>query len=160
MKKRIFLLSIFFLSLLFLVSCQQLFPDKCKNGEHKSTEWVVEIEATCTTLGKKSLICTNCKEIITTSTIAYKEHTEEIDEEIKATCTDDGLTSGSHCSVCKIILVQQEVVKATGHHYEINESKSTDEKLVYECIKCSDSYEKENISSGECDLANITAVVF
>lgn len=150
MKKRIFLLSIFILSLLFLVSCQQLFPDKCKNGEHKSTEWVVEIEATCTTLGKKSLICTNCKETITTSTIAYKEHTEEIDEEIKATCTEDGLTSGSHCSVCKIILVQQEVVKATGHHYEINESKSTDEKLVYECIKCSDSYEKENTSSGEC----------
>lgn len=34
---------------------------------------------------------------------------------VKATCTEDGLTSGKKCSVCGYFLKKQEVVKATGH---------------------------------------------
>ena len=38
-----------------------------------------------------------------------------IDPEIPATCTEDGLTAGVHCSVCNEILIPQEVITAAGH---------------------------------------------
>ena len=34
-----------------------------------------------------------------------------------ATCTEDGLTAGSHCSVCGEVLTEQETIPATGHMF-------------------------------------------
>ena len=42
-------------------------------------------------------------------------HTEVKDEAVAGTCEKDGLTEGSHCSVCKKVLKAQERVSATGH---------------------------------------------
>ena len=39
-------------------------------------------------------------------------HTEAVDEAIPHTCTEPGLTEGRHCTVCREILVAQEVVPA------------------------------------------------
>ncbi len=36
---------------------------------------------------------------------------------VAATCTTDGLTAGSKCSVCGEMLVEQEIIPATGHNY-------------------------------------------
>ncbi len=47
--------------------------------------------------------------------IPAKGHTEVNDEAVDATCTTAGKTEGKHCSVCKKVLVAQEVVAATGH---------------------------------------------
>jgi predicted nucleic acid-binding Zn ribbon protein len=41
------------------------------------------------------------------------------DPAVAATCTEDGLTEGSHCSVCDEVLTAQETVPATGHNYEL-----------------------------------------
>ena len=46
------------------------------------------------------------------------EHTVEIDEAVEATCTETGLTEGSHCSVCGDVLVAQNVMDALGHDYK------------------------------------------
>ncbi len=43
------------------------------------------------------------------------EHVEEMDPAVEPTCTEDGLTEGSHCSICGEILVPQKPVKAKGH---------------------------------------------
>ena len=42
-------------------------------------------------------------------------HTEVVDSAVEATCTESGLTEGSHCSVCEEVLVAQSVVNALGH---------------------------------------------
>ena len=38
-----------------------------------------------------------------------------VDEAVRATCTTEGLTSGSHCVVCDEVFVAQEKIAATGH---------------------------------------------
>ena len=44
-------------------------------------------------------------------------HTPIVDAAVAATCTENGLTEGSHCA-CGEVLVAQEVVPATGHTEE------------------------------------------
>lgn len=44
-------------------------------------------------------------------------HTEVVDPAVPATCTEDGLTEGKHCSVCNEVLIAQETVPATGHNW-------------------------------------------
>ena len=44
-------------------------------------------------------------------------HTEVIEEAVAPTCTAAGLTAGKYCSVCNEVLVEQEVITATGHSY-------------------------------------------
>lgn len=44
-------------------------------------------------------------------------HSVAKDEAIAPTCTESGLTEGSHCSGCKEVIVTQEVVPPTGHDW-------------------------------------------
>ena len=45
------------------------------------------------------------------------EHTEVEDAAVAATCTENGKTAGSHCSVCNEVLVAQTVITAPGHSF-------------------------------------------
>ena len=46
-----------------------------------------------------------------------EDHEIVIDPGKNATCTEDGITEGSHCSVCNKIIKKQEVIPAIGHDY-------------------------------------------
>ncbi len=46
-------------------------------------------------------------------------HIEVVDEAVDATCTEAGLTEGSHCSRCNAVIKAQETVEALGHKEEI-----------------------------------------
>ncbi len=53
----------------------------------------------------------------TMTVIPCKHENEKIvtDKEVPATCTTEGKTAGSHCSVCNAVITEQETVPAKGH---------------------------------------------
>ena len=51
-------------------------------------------------------------------------HTVVVDAAVAATCTESGLTEGSHCSTCNAVLVAQEVIPALGHKTELKNVKA------------------------------------
>lgn len=70
--------------------------------------------ATCTEAGLAHYTCARCAAEDDLELPALG-HTEAVDRAEPATCTETGLTRGTHCSVCNEVLVAQEEVKALGH---------------------------------------------
>lgn len=93
---------------------------KCVNGCEEYGEAIA-----CTD-SDSNCICDECEDAIA--------HTEVIDEAKDATCEEDGLTEGKHCSVCGEILVAQETVTKLGHRYEGNCISKGDGTHEYECL--------------------------
>ena len=85
-------------------------------GVHKFSTWTTTKNATCTQVGTKSRKCTVCGKT-ETQTIAKTGHKSVTDKAIPATCTTDGKTEGSHCSVCGAVIKAQDTIKATGHRF-------------------------------------------
>ena len=97
---------------------------------HTSSEAVEENynDSTCSAEGSYDSVvyCAVCGAELsrTTETIATKAHTVIIDEAKAPTCTETGLTEGSHCDVCGEILKAQEEVPVAGHTEAIDEAKA------------------------------------
>ena len=70
-------------------------------------------------------------------------HTEVIDEGKEATCTEKGLTEGSHCSVCSEVIIAQTEIPAKGHTEVIDEAveATCTEKGLTEGKHCSECNE-------------------
>ena len=83
---------------------------------HKFGNWTTTKSATCTESGTQIRKCENCGATESKS-LSAKGHTEVVDKAIPATCTTDGKTEGSHCSVCGAVIKAQETIKATGHKF-------------------------------------------
>ena len=82
---------------------------------HSYTETITK-EPTCTEAGEKTKTCSECGDTYT-ETIPATGHTEVIDKVVPATCTTNGKSEGSHCSVCGEVIKAQKVIKATGHKF-------------------------------------------
>ena len=101
---------------------------------HKGSEAVIEneIAATCTKDGSYDSVvyCSVCNEELTRETVTVPSvgHTEEILPAVAATCTEDGLTEGKKCSICNEILIEQEVIPATGHTWKGTGCENCDAK--------------------------------
>ncbi len=55
-------------------------------------------------------------------TALFEAHNVVVDSAVAATCTESGLTEGSHCSVCGVVLVEQDTIPAKGHTIVIDEA--------------------------------------
>lgn len=71
-------------------------------------------EATCEEEGVKTYTCTACG-ATKNEDISAKGHTEVVDAAVVATCTENGLSEGKHCSVCSKVLTAQTKIPAKGH---------------------------------------------
>ena len=107
---------------------------------HKWNTGEITKEATCEEKGVKTYTCANCEKI-RTEEIPATGHTEVKDEAVAATCEKDGLTEGSHCSVCEKVLEAQETIPSTGHKF--GAWKTTHPADVF-------SVEKQSRSCSEC----------
>ena len=85
--------------------------------KHEGMEWVNDKEPTCVATGIKRAMCNLCGETFSETIPATGEHTAVTDAAVPPTCTETGLTEGSHCSVCNATLLEQQVVKENGHDY-------------------------------------------
>lgn len=104
------ILALLMLSLLpTLTSCSLLHT-------HEFGEWTTVTEPTCTVPGEQQRNC-ECGEL-EREAIAAIGHTEVVDAAVDATCTKDGRTEGSHCSVCGETIVAQEVIERLPHTEE------------------------------------------
>ena len=90
--------------------------DTIKATGHKFGNWTTIKPATCTESGTQIRKCENCGATESKS-LSAKGHTEVVDKAIPATCTTDGKTEGSHCSVCGAVIKAQDTIKATGHKF-------------------------------------------
>lgn len=77
--------------------------------------------ATCSSNGYIKYKCYKCNRTSKTI-IKAKPHTIVIDKAVPATCTESGLTEGSHCSVCGRIIKSQKPISPLGHIEVIDES--------------------------------------
>ena len=73
----------------------------------------VLIEATCTEAGDAKYTC-ECGYSYT-ETVPALGHTVVADEAVAATCTESGLTAGTHCSACNLVLEKQTATSPLGH---------------------------------------------
>jgi len=51
-------------------------------------------------------------------------HTPEVMEKTEPTCTETGLTEGSKCSVCDLVLIPQDIIDALGHEEVVDEASA------------------------------------
>ena len=92
-------------------------------------------------------------------------HIEEAIPGQAPTCTETGLTEGKICTVCGEILVEQDVIAATGHHYAVTVIAPTCAEKGYTnhaCV-CGEAYKDaytsalgHNYQSSICNICNET----
>ena len=109
---------------------------------HDYSEKVVD--PTCTEKGYTEHTCKNCGDTYRDSYVAEKGHNPITDYGKPATCTENGLTEGSHCNVCGTVLVPQKVIPKLDHNYTSQvtsvASCTTRGSITYTCQNCGDRY--------------------
>ncbi len=99
-------------------------PDIGSAG-HKYGSLIAAKAESCTADGNVAHYkCSSCKKFFDTdkkpidSAVIKAGHKEEVVAAVAPACTETGLTEGKKCSVCDEVLVEQEIVSATGHDYK------------------------------------------
>lgn len=86
-----------------------------------------------------------------TKMLDLAEHNPVTDKGYDATCTENGLTDGKHCSVCGAVIVKQTVIPKTGHDesdwiIDKQPTKSEEGKRHTECTRCHIKLKEETIA--------------
>ncbi|MBR2100129.1 MAG: leucine-rich repeat domain-containing protein, partial [Eubacterium sp.] len=104
-----------------------------------------EIPSTCAKKGSydEVVYCAECHTELSREAkeIDALSHTAVIDEAVAPTCTQTGLTEGSHCSVCNTVIVAQQTVNALGHNWSAWQYEASTKTHSRVCIN--DSSHKE-----------------
>ena len=88
-----------------------------KECEHEFTSSITT-PYTCTKDGVCTYLCIHCSASYTEAIPA--QHTNiVIDAAVTADCENEGLTEGSHCEACGIVITAQETISASDHDYAV-----------------------------------------
>ena len=102
-----------------LTACKE---DETENSVQQSSthehSYIAEVvNPTCEEAGYTSYIC-HCGKSYRDNFMPMLKHIEVIGIAVEATCTENGLTAGSHCSKCGEFFAVQEEIPALGHTEE------------------------------------------
>ena len=154
--KKILTLTLVVMLMLTLASCSWMgkikdifVPNNTDdNNEHVCTgTTVVVTEPTCSTVGENAIVCTICNKTMETVEVAKLQHTVINVNAIAATCTSDGRTAGTKCSVCNEVLSGMETIASPGHAYDSTVTAPKCEVngyTTYTCSICNHTYQGDN----------------
>ena len=117
--------------------------------EH-SWQLTARIEPKCDAEGELVKSCDICREI-TREVLGRIPHTVVTDHAVKPTCTATGLTEGSHCSACGVVMAEQKTVPMTEHAYSpvfVEPTCGQDGSVTFVC-SCGDSYRAQTLFANE-----------
>lgn len=118
----------------------------CNSVENHWTSQTVD--ATCTTPGYSSSVCSCGYERNKEESSDPLGHDLVIDAGYSASCTENGLTDGEHCSRCGEITIAQTEIQALGHEWDegtVEKEPTVDEPgiNVFTCTRCGENMTKE-----------------
>ncbi len=109
----------------------------CTN--HSFDSGKVTKEPTCKEEGIRTYTCIKCGYTKTETINKTDKHTAVADAAVEATCTKEGKTEGSHCSVCGTVIVEQKIIPAKGHDNNVVIKPATckeEGEKIYTCKVC------------------------
>ncbi len=142
--KKIFL-SFMLLTLaasLFTLAACGFIPNTTDTHQHSFSIYTSNNDATCLNDGTKTAKCDNCTETQTVKDEgSAKGHSAVADKILLPTCTQTGLSEGTHCAECGAVLTEQEIIPELHHsfveHLFNNDSTCTaDGTKTAKCIRC------------------------
>lgn len=104
---------------------------------------VLTVKPTCVSQGYIKTQCVVCKKYFYEYIRPNNNHKVVIDSAVSATCSQTGLTEGSHCSVCGKIIIPQEEIMMLDCNLEKETVPATPEKDGYYreyCTNCDYDY--------------------
>ena len=101
---------------------------------------------TCTQGGYTTYTCA-CGDSYVTDYTNANGHVSVVNPPVDATCTTDGLSVGWYCVICNLVLVNQSVIPATGHSWNmgvvtLEPTEDAEGLRVYTCMTCGVTSEK------------------
>ena len=112
-------------------------------------------DPTCTEQGYTTHTC-DCGDSYVDSYVAARGHIEVADVGYSATCTEPGMTNGSHCSACNSVITVQTIIPALGHSYSTD--WSSDATYHWHSAICEHSSEISDKAKHTYDANNICIV--
>ncbi len=133
------------LSTLFLLVVLALLLCACKEEHvHNFGEWTNTVEPSCEAGGISERSCIDCG-FVESQTLEALGHHEVVDAAVRKTCSKSGLTSGSHCKRCGLVIKEQQDTGFAEHSYtKIDMERAADctqsgiKRIT--CEKCGDYY--------------------
>ncbi|MBQ3056868.1 MAG: MerR family transcriptional regulator [Clostridia bacterium] len=120
---------------------------ECK---HNYSDLAVEVQASCVAQGRVVRRCDICR-AVTTEALDQLPHSVVIDSAEEPTCTETGLTAGSHCSACGTVFRKQAIIPKLEHVYARSLTEATCGKDGYTTLicHCGDNYRESTIFANE-----------
>ena len=112
----------------------------CENGCSWDDGEVIKAP-TCSENGIILYTCLNNSEHTKEEITDKLPHTIVTDKAVSPSCNKAGLTEGSHCSVCNMVLTVRDSIDALGHDLQLIRTEeggcTEDSRKYYKCSRCS-----------------------